>query len=531
MKGGWAGFLALLGSAVAAADTNHAWRAAEAARVRLHVERMATLAAEYLPGPGLEAALERERSEIASALVLMSAAQPPPVRRGARLEAYISAADGSPQPFWRYLPVTVTNTHPALLVFLHGYNPLMDLVAPPAIPPPIEALAEQFGVAVVGPFGRSNTDFQGIGEQDVLAVMDEMTVRYGTDPARTVLMGMSMGGLGAWCLGSRQAHRFNAILVICGRGDFYVWHQLSRAQLPGWQRELADTQFATLYLDRLIDLPVVATHGRYDDIVTFEQGAFMPAHLQRVGGRRVTFIEFPYDGHDIFAVSLMHPALIGALQEGLRTPLPRRPPPLPRPAGFTGSRLQDALLQPFIFVAGRSDDPVAAASNLHARASEWWRFAKGRPRTAMEDGISTNLAPQLNLFVFGEPETSPLISRILTAGGVTFDACSFHVGGRSVPRRGHGFWFTGRNPFNPGLAGIVQCGIPWGDEIADNHRYDRLPDLIAYGPESDRFGINIAVAAGFIDAAGRVRWADPPMTEAIRRPVYMGFEEEDVTNR
>ena len=94
----------------------------------------------------------------------------------------------------------------------------------------------------------------------------------------------------------------------------------------------------------------------------------------------------------------------------------------------------------------------------------------------------------------------------------------FQLAGRVLPRRGHGLWFTGRNPFNPRLTAVVQCGIPWGARLPDNHRYDRIPDVIAYTAETDRWGCNVAFAAGFITAEGLVRWSDPPFTEAIRRP-------------
>ena len=168
-------------------------------------------------------------------------------------------------------------------------------------------MANRTGALIAAPFGRGNTDYQHIGEQDVLRVIDEMRLRYHADPQRVVLCGNSMGGLGVWNIGARWADRFNALMPICGRGDFYVWHELTRAEIPGWHRELVDTQFATLYLRRLLNTPVFATHGRYDDIVTYEQGAFPVQKLRRLGSTSARLLTFTDGGHDIFAPTWYYP--------------------------------------------------------------------------------------------------------------------------------------------------------------------------------------------------------------------------------
>ena len=136
----------------------------------------------------------------------------------------------------------------------------------------------------------------------------------------------------------------------------------------------------------------------------------------------------------------------------------------------------------------------------------------------LESTLDVAQAAMLNLFVFGEPETSPLVSAILEQGNVVFTEDAYIIAGRKLPRKAHGLWFTGRNPFNTNHTAVVQAGIPWGERLPENHLYDRIPDVIVYTRESDRWGSNVAVAAGFIGHDQSVRWSDPPFTEAIRRP-------------
>ncbi|MDD5705214.1 MAG: prolyl oligopeptidase family serine peptidase [Kiritimatiellae bacterium] len=515
--------VALMLAAVAAqAWSAETWREWEAAKIRLHAERMRVLARGNCPAVTREAAIESERQQLREALGRLTADSAAPAARGVRLEAYVSPNDDSPQPFWRYLPVSQLPTNPPLLIFLHGYAEDWDLASAPGIPDFITNVAEEAGACIAAPFGRGNTDYQHLGEQDVLRVLDEMVARFGADRERVVLAGVSMGGLGVWCIGARWADRFNMLLPICGRGDFYVWHRLTERDLPPWQRELVDTQFATRYLDRLRRTSIMATHGRFDDIVTFEQGAYPPAALRRLGATRTTLIEFTRAGHDVFGISWEHELVRQRLLEGLTTAFTKPRPRASAVPGASGSRVQDAFLTPFLFVGGDDGGAGDGAALLEARSDEWQRYGHARPRQTLERELDLKQAASCNLFVFGEPEWSLLTRAILERGGVAWDAESFTIAGRRLPRAGHGLWFTGRNPFNTNLAGVVQCGLPWGAGQSDNHRYDRIPDVIVYGPDTDRFGYNLAAAAGFVDSDGSVRWCDPPITDAIRRPQVCG---------
>jgi pimeloyl-ACP methyl ester carboxylesterase len=508
--------LALLLAARAAAGDD--WRLGCLAEARLAAARLARL--EHMPADELwvRQRLAWENARLRASLRSLALNVAPVRRPGLRLEAYVSANDDSAQPFLRYLPPSWSPDRPApLLVFLHGYDPSMDELFDPYIPDLCARIADRAGAVVAAPFGRANTDYQGIGEQDVLRVVDEMAGRFNIDRQRVVLFGWSMGGLGAWCLAARHPDRFNGVFVLSGRGDFYLWHGLQPADLPPWQRRLVDVQFATAWLPNVTNLTVLAAHGMRDNLIGFSQGRGM---FERYTARNAhgIFLGFPEDGHGVFDSVLLHPRTLPWLGDALLHAKPKDRPTGLRP-GETGSRVQNAFLRPFAFVGAHATDPQAASRTVAARAAEWHRFAKAEPRTMIETAIDTNVAVACHLFLFGEPETSELVRRVLTEGGVRWRTDAFRVAGRTLTRDGHGLWFTGRNPFNPQRLAIVQCGLPWGANLReDNHRYDRIPDAIAYGPETDRWGNNLADAAGFLDDQWRVQWFDPPVTDAIRKP-------------
>ena len=505
------------------------WRAWEAARVRLHVARIRLVDRVYGNGfSDLSDARARECEALNDALRNLAEDRAPAPRPGVGLDAYISSIDHSAQPFIRYLPPGWTSAQRApLMIYLHGYSPYYDRFNCPSFPSQLTNVAVRSGACIAVPFGRGNTDFQGIGEHDVFRVMDEMRARYGTDPRRVVLVGYSMGGMGAWCIAARHPQHFNAVMVLAGRGDFYVWHRLKPEDLPPWQRRLIDTQFASAWVRQLKSLPVLAVHARYDTLVSFDQGKAIFDQAARHNAR-ARFIVDPAGDHwttldaatNAVGAAWLHAALSVTNVSGCVSRLG---------IGETGSRLQNAWQQPFVLVGGTDSVRDAEAKRrLKARADEWLRFAHGAPRTILEPHLNTALATNLNLFVFGEPESSPLIRRIFAGHGVSFTPEAFQIGARRFPRPGNGLWFTAASPFNTTRTAVVQCGIPWGLEIPDNHRYDRIPDVMIYTAKADFYGANLALAAGFVEADGTIAWSDPASTPAIlpQPPTYdFGAEE------
>lgn len=155
-------------------------------------------------------------------------APPALVTRGRLLEhAYIARNDGSAQPYFLYVPSSYDGDTPLpLILFLHGWDPNMSRTQPWLVPDFVLDLAETHGVLFALPHGRTNTDFQYAGEVDVLRVEQEVKAFYEVDPDRVLLLGVSMGGAGAWQIGAHYPHRFAGVAPINGQGDWFrFWHE------------------------------------------------------------------------------------------------------------------------------------------------------------------------------------------------------------------------------------------------------------------------------------------------------------------
>lgn len=484
-------------------------RDAEHAAALLHARKADLLLKRYLTSPARDRAIRGELECLRGRIERARATEPPLPLPGLAEEAYLSPLDGSAQPFFRYLPAAWggdarRRPPPALplLVYLHGYHPDLDLLNWSGFPPVLTNLAERLDACLACPFGRGNTDYQGIGEQDVLQVVDLMQARYGIDPARVILVGYSMGGMGAWTLGARFAERINGLMIIAGRGDYYAWQGLEPESLPPWERAWIDAHFLSGQAHRLTGMPILAFHGTQDLAVGIEEarGAF---RILQPHNPQARLVEIPGGDHGIFQAVLEQPICRTWLAGVTRIPRKGRPPPLGIRPGEVPSRLQNAFLDPFLLVDCRTTD-------FEKRCREWEAYAKAAPRQRREPALAAADFRESNLFLFGEPETSPLIARLFAIAGIAFDPESFLLQGRRMARGGRGLWLALPSPWAHARTIAIQCGTPWGQALPDNHRYDRLPDLIVYSAETGRLGASQPVAAARIDAEGRFLWYDTP---------------------
>ena len=221
--------------------------------------------------------------------------------RGIVERAYVARADGSVQPYLGYVP---KNYDPAgkpvpLVVYLHGYVPGFTKAnwhLPGGIPTTLYPHAERHGALLVGPYGRSNTDFLTIGEIDVLRVIEEMKRHYRVDPDRVLLAGISMGGSGVWTLLTHYPGRFAGGIILSGRTDYYFWHGLERKNLPAWKTWLIDVDNPIDFTDHLLGVPTFVYHGKIDPLVKVGHSQQMVKALKDAGGKP-KYTEYPDVGH------------------------------------------------------------------------------------------------------------------------------------------------------------------------------------------------------------------------------------------
>ncbi len=275
------------------------------------------------------APVEQALSRLEESLRRIKGDLPPqrPGRTGFQERAYFSPIDDSAQPYLLYVPsdyLTDGEREWPLLVFLHGYYSALDCTnwIEFMYSPTLEALCEREGVILLMPFGRSNTEFMGIGEDDVLQTMAYVQEEYRIDPRRIILSGASMGGSGTYTIAAHHPDRFAGLATITGRVDYYLWMGVAREELPPYKRAQIDTDYVASMPENLGPMPIVAFHGAFDR--GFAEQSRRLNELARLHELDCRIVEFPYQGHYIWSSSFKHPHFERLLKESRLAANPKR---------------------------------------------------------------------------------------------------------------------------------------------------------------------------------------------------------------
>jgi predicted esterase len=148
--------------------------------------------------------------------------------------SYVSAVDGTEQPYRVYVPTRYDGSRPVpLILALHGTagdeSTLID--GKNYQHGAIKQAAEKHGVLLVSPRGRGTAEYRGIGENDVLCVLEEVRKRYKVDEDRVYLTGHSMGGTGAAYLALHHPDRFAAVAPLAAAYSF-PWLARNAVNVP-----------------------------------------------------------------------------------------------------------------------------------------------------------------------------------------------------------------------------------------------------------------------------------------------------------
>ena len=157
-------------------------------------------------------------------------------RKGKTVRGFVSAVDGSVQPYGIILPEGYDGTKPFRLdVVLHGsskpvgtselkFMARFDEGDDPGVGPAVDYIE-------LHPLGRVENCYRWAGETDVFEAIEAACRNYKIDRDRIVLRGMSMGASGTWHLGLKHPDRFVAIGPYCGYVDT---HRFSETPIPGF---------------------------------------------------------------------------------------------------------------------------------------------------------------------------------------------------------------------------------------------------------------------------------------------------------
>lgn len=160
-----------------------------------------------------------------------------PEKRGKVLRGFVSAVDGSTQPYGLIVPQGYNPRQPIRLdVVLHGSSKphgmselrfmsrFDDGDSSTKAPPEADFIE-------LHPLGRVENCYRWAGETDVFEAIEAVCRNYNINRDRIVLRGMSMGASGTWHLGLKHPDRFVAIGPYCGYVDT---HRFSETPIPGF---------------------------------------------------------------------------------------------------------------------------------------------------------------------------------------------------------------------------------------------------------------------------------------------------------
>lgn len=202
----------------------------------------------------------------------------------------------------------------------------------------VNAYGPKDGITIVAPTNRRpfGFDWHDWGRLDFEEVLDLARARFRPNPDRVHLTGHSMGGHGAWSLGTLHADEFATVSPSAAWAsyDTYVPFTMRRSTWLGspelnalLMRGLA-TGRSSVLLENLRHVPVQVLHGGKDDNVPPTQARMLTGLLERLGGD-VTYVEAPGEGHwsdlDLArpGADSVDPAIMDIFWTRARDPFPR----------------------------------------------------------------------------------------------------------------------------------------------------------------------------------------------------------------
>lgn len=288
---------------------------------RLHLEKAERFLASRWGG---EQQAAKALDQAAEVLALLSAGKEALAGATGLVErAYVSPADGSVQPYWIYVPKgSAPQGGWPVLVYLHGYVSDTSKINPWLPGGDFFAVAEEKRFLVALPHGRSNTDFEGIGEQDVLTVIAETKRHYPVNADRFFLSGPSMGGYGVYVIGLHYPHLFAGLAPMCGRSVPYVVETRWPDDLPPFKRLAVAANVPLALVENAKNLPIFLQQGERDYLIDPNHSRTLAARWQQLG-YAIQYDEWPGHSHYIYWEDRSHAAIYDWAKSRRRNAAPR----------------------------------------------------------------------------------------------------------------------------------------------------------------------------------------------------------------
>jgi poly(3-hydroxybutyrate) depolymerase len=233
---------------------------------------------------------------------------------GPQVLTFFSDADDTEQPYGLYLP---KNYDPAkkypLVIMLHGAGSnhrlaLRRVFAKSNGEDETDVEASRYFPSwddveyiVASPLARGTAGYQGIPEQDVYDVLDDVKKRFSIDENRIYLTGLSMGGGGTLWIGLTRPDIWAAIAAVCPAP-------------PAGTKDLAANA---------LNFPVHFFHGDVDPVVPVDGTRKWVSDLQDMGAE-VFYKEFADVKHDSWVNAYDNQFIFEWFEPAVRDPFPAK---------------------------------------------------------------------------------------------------------------------------------------------------------------------------------------------------------------
>ncbi|MCE6991589.1 alpha/beta hydrolase-fold protein [Dyadobacter sp. CY323] len=231
---------------------------------------------------------------------------------GPQVLTFFSNADDTEQPYGLYLPKNYDkNKKYPLIIMLHGAGSNHRLALRRVFgksnaegETDVEATRyfpawEDVDFIVASPYARGTAGYQGIPEQDVYDVLDDVKKRFSIDENRISLTGLSMGGGGTLWIGLTRPDIWAAIAPVCPAP-------------PAGTFDLAANA---------LNFPIHFFHGDADPVVPVDGTRKWVTHLQDIGVE-VSYKEFVDVKHDSWVSAYDNEFIFEWFSHAERNPYP-----------------------------------------------------------------------------------------------------------------------------------------------------------------------------------------------------------------
>ena len=212
---------------------------------------------------------------------------------------------GKPVRYQVYVPFNYRSTREwPVILFLHGAGERGSdglRQTQVGLGRAVRMTADRFPAIIVMPQAPADSIWRGTVADMSLAALERTIGEFKGDRSRTYIVGLSMGGYGAWTLALRDPRRFAAIVAVCG-GILPPDHF---TELEAGLRE--KDPYAEL-ARRLGGTPVWLFHGARDSLVPPEESRRIHKAFNQAG-YKINYTEYADVGHESWDPAFADPML------------------------------------------------------------------------------------------------------------------------------------------------------------------------------------------------------------------------------